>query len=238
MLEKLRTYNAQIRAFKTKTPGTADSYKYYKRWKKTLDRTKTSLDYGLPWFTFQAIDLVASILKPGMRVFEFGGGGSSVFFLNRNCEVYTVEHNVQWFSDIEKYVQHGPHAASWHGYLIEPAPGNLAEKPAIGDPLHYHSKDADYASVNFKDYASRIDAFENSSFDLVLVDGRARPSCVYHAVSKIKSGGYLVLDNTERDYYLDYFNSHFAAGFTLQLDVFGPVPYIDWFHKTTVWKKN
>jgi hypothetical protein len=238
MLKTFKTYLAQVKAHKHLTPATVDSLRYYKRWKRTMTHGKSSLDYRLPWFTFQAIDKTDAYLEPGMKIFEFGGGGSTLFFLDRGCEVHTVEHHAQWFADIEKFVNKEPYKDKWHGYLLEPASGNIVPNPSFADPTHYHSKDADYQEVNFKAYASRIDTFANEHFDLVLVDGRVRPACVYHAVSKIKKGGYLVVDNTEREYYTDYFNRHFKQDFTLLLDVYGPVPYVDWFHKTTVWKKN
>lgn len=56
--------------------------------------------------------------------------------------------------------------------------------------------------MNFQRYASQIDKYPDQHFDLVIVDGRARPSCLMHGVPKVKVGGMLVLDNADRDYYL------------------------------------
>ena len=50
-------------------------------------------------------------------------------------------------------------------------------------------------------YASVIDRFPDGYFGLVFVDGRSRPSCVKHSIPKIKSGGFLILDDADRNYY-------------------------------------
>jgi predicted O-methyltransferase YrrM len=61
---------------------------------------------------------------------------------------------------------------------------------------------ADFKEFNFERYVKSIDTFENETFDMVVVDGRARPSCIKRAIPKIKSQGLLVLDNSDRKYYL------------------------------------
>lgn len=236
MLQKALTLYREIRRHKSLTADSSQSWKYYSRWKKTLIEGKSSLDFGLPWFTFQAIDYIDQHLPEGARVFEFGGGGSTVFFQKKKCHVYTVEHHKEWFENISKSFQSTTPA--WNGYLIEAEQGDLVAAPEIENPLHYTSDDEGYKTKNFKSYATKIDGFENGFFDLVLVDGRSRPSCVYHSIDKIKKGGYLVIDNSERDYYNAYFNANFASQFEKELDVFGPVPYITWFHKTTIYRKK
>ena len=50
-------------------------------------------------------------------------------------------------------------------------------------------------------YNQVIETFKDDYFDLILVDGRDRVKCVESSISKLKSGGWLVLDNSERVYY-------------------------------------
>ena len=69
------------------------------------------------------------------------------------------------------------------------------------DPLLYQSGGEQYRGVDFKDYVSQIDACDGASFDLVVVDGRARPSCIMHSAGKVKVGGILLLDDADRPYY-------------------------------------
>jgi precorrin-6B methylase 2 len=216
----------------------ASFWKYYKPWKRTLDRSKTSLYYRLPWITFPAITFLEQELKKEDHVFEFGGGGSSLFFLEKGCRVTTVEHHETWFREISAHIAKMGFKDLWQGHFVTPEQNvhTLPQDPS--DPLAYYSAHNDHAKDTFKAYASRIDEEADKSLDVVLVDGRVRPSCILHAVPKIKAGGLLVIDNTERDYYSEYFLKHLASRFTLEMDGFGPVPYITWFNKTTIWRKK
>jgi predicted O-methyltransferase YrrM len=84
--------------------------------------------------------------------------------------------------------------------LIEPEPDPMITLKSHELPENY--KSADFNSHSFKAYVKAIDIYPDNYFDLVVIDGRARPSCIKHAVPKIKRGGVLVLDNSDRDYYL------------------------------------
>lgn len=54
---------------------------------------------------------------------------------------------------------------------------------------------------NLDDYAD-VSILKDSYFDIVLVDGRNRGNCLLNSIPKLKQGGVLILDNSER--YLDY----------------------------------
>ena len=51
---------------------------------------------GLPWFTFSAIEFLETWIKPHHEVFEYGCGGSTLFFAQRANSVASVEHNGIW----------------------------------------------------------------------------------------------------------------------------------------------
>src|SRR5262245_30740131 len=57
---------------------------------------KSALERGLPWMSWQAIDYLEIAIRPGMRVFEWGGGGSTIFFAEHGCHVTTVESSGVW----------------------------------------------------------------------------------------------------------------------------------------------
>lgn len=52
-----------------------DGIRYLVNW---LDR-KSPLAQGLPWFSYPSIDFLDSYVKPDMRVFEWGVGGSNLW---------------------------------------------------------------------------------------------------------------------------------------------------------------
>jgi len=94
------------------------------------------------------------------------------------------------------------------------APEVLAQPEQIHDPADphlYQSDDEGFRGCSFRQYASQIDAYPDEHFDILLVDGRARPSCIAHGAAKVKVGGLLVLDNADRAYYLDKTGEHLGC---------------------------
>jgi hypothetical protein len=155
------------------------------------------LEAPSPWMTFDAIEVLAASLRPGMRVFEYGSGGSTLFWAKMGADVVSIEHDPLWFGTVQKRLS-GLRGVDYR--LVEPEPGKLGDDP--GDPGAYTSDDDRYKESNFRRYVMQIDQFPENTFDLVSIDGRARPSCIVHAAPKVKPGGLLVLDNAERAYYL------------------------------------
>lgn len=219
------------------TGAPVSGVKYFSRWKNSLKEGASSVRDEQPWITFPVIDKLDAILTKSSCVFEYGGGGSTLFFANRVKEVITVEHNKEWYAILTKIVK-DKSIANWNGNLIEAGTGDLFPQADKANPDHYSSGDQPSKGKNYADYVKCIDKYEDNSFDLVSVDGRSRPSCIKHAIPKIKKGGYLLLDNSDRSYYLSFFKEQLKKEFTVIIDEMGPSPYSKYFTKTSIWKKN
>lgn len=154
------------------------------------------LDTGTPWIAFDAIEYLARVVRPGMAVFEYGSGGSTLFWLRRGARVVSVEHDPAWYAAVRRKVR----PSDPLDYRLVP-PVRVGGQLDIADPAHYASDDPLFAGHSFREYVRQIDAFPDESFDVVLVDGRARPACVAHSACKVRRGGLLVLDNADRAYY-------------------------------------
>lgn len=57
---------------------------------------------AIPWLTYPTIDLLSSRIHKKMRVFEYGCGNSTLWWARHVREVYSVEHNQEWFEKIKK----------------------------------------------------------------------------------------------------------------------------------------
>lgn len=129
-----------------------------------------------PWLAPEAIlamdSFLASCDKP--CVFEWGAGGSSLWFAERAARLISIEHDHIWY---EKTQRELTKRALTHVKLIE-RPESFCYAKEI---------------VEYTEYVS------DPLFDLVLVDGIQRNACVLAAVDGLKAGGWLVLDNTERE---------------------------------------
>lgn len=74
------------------------------KWLANRLHKKTPIELGQPWFSYRAIERLRSVLMPGMQVFEWGGGGSTVFFASHGCQVTTVETDSGWADLIGKRI--------------------------------------------------------------------------------------------------------------------------------------
>jgi hypothetical protein len=184
------------------------------------------LEDELPWVTYRAIDWLSHHLTYDMILFEWGSGGSTAFFSRRVKRVITIEHDPIWYQDVAN-------ALEKRGYknislrLVEPVTAKNT------DPW-YTSTDAHNIGKSFESYIKAIDEYPDSFFDVVVVDGRARPGCIRQALAKVKHGGYLVLDNSDR--------AEYASGQALLVNwknnlFFGPGPYADFPTGTTIWQR-
>jgi hypothetical protein len=54
---------------------------------------------------------------------------------------------------------------------------------------------------DYVNYYMTVDSISDNSLDFLLVDGRARPECLYYALPKMKKNGLVILDNSEREHY-------------------------------------
>ncbi|MDZ4716524.1 MAG: hypothetical protein SH819_13755 [Cytophagales bacterium] len=177
----------------------------YREWNEILKSQMTPLELEMPWITLIARDYLSHFLekrpKESVRVFEYGSGGSSLFFIRRAANVVSVEHDRLWFDKVKNHVaKMDEPGLSIH--LIEPEYGGGDNVGDPSDPYAYATEDERLSKYSFRSYASFIDRFPDENFDVVLVDGRSRPACLYHSAGKVKRGGLLVLDNAERKYYL------------------------------------
>lgn len=176
------------------------------------------LNAPCPWLTFDAILALRQRMRPAMRVFEYGSGGSTLFWLAHGAaQVVSVEHDPAWYRVVAARVQGKP-AVDLR--LVLPEAAAQTDDPFDpADPARYFSDDENFRKCTFRTYASQIDEFPDGYFDILLVDGRARPACIAHGAVKVKPGGLLILDNAERSYYfsktekdLQSFEKEFFAG--------------------------
>lgn len=209
--------------------------KYYPKWKRCLRPGTSSLDGRIPWLNFPAIDFLQRHLKTTDTIFEYGGGGSTLFFLDRVDKVITIEHSTEWFNQINKKLTDGE-KKRWEGCLIFPQPGLDPKLADPSDPEQYSTADEDLNGCIFKNYVASIDRFEDNSLDLVLIDGRSRPSCIRHAVKKVKPNGLLVLDNADRTYYMEKTVDNLKQYRLLQ-NLIAPTPFVPHFTQTNIYKR-
>ena len=208
--------------------------RHYPAWREHLQPDKNSVDGRTPWMSFSAIEMLKKITRPDMRVFEYGSGGSTMFWLSRVQEVISVEHDLTWFMNMKNKLSLESRQNVKY-ILAEPLPDPAFPVKKFENPDDFISGDPAYTGKNFENYARSIDPYQNEYFDIIIVDGRARPSCIQQSLPKLKRNGWLVIDNTERKYYTAPFSFDRKSW---KISTFaGPVPYMRDFSETTILKK-
>lgn len=173
----------------------------------------------IPWVVFEAADWLRDTIKPGWRVFEWGSGGSTTFFLSNQCWLTTVEHDDSWASRVSAGASRL--RDRWALCVVHPVASALPMAKSIRAP------------GCFEAYAKAIED-KKDDLDLVFVDGRARNRCAEIAAPRIKPGGWLMLDNSDRADYKPVFD---LLKDWHRVDFFGHGPLSDIQWGTTCWRK-
>jgi len=199
-------------------------------WIKSRQFGRDSLTEKTPLISFRAREWLDGNLKPDMAVFEYGSGGSTVFIAQRVRKIISVEHKRDWYQRASRFL--AAQGISNCEYLLC-EPENLSSGTSVR--YSYQSYTSFKAEgFGFRAYVKSIEKYPDKSFDLVFIDGRARASCIFHALPKIKPGGYLLLDNAEREIYQDTISSLLHP--YERIDFYGVGPFSTRASKTSAWR--
>jgi hypothetical protein len=203
--------------------------KHALRWWRSLQG-----DYFLrakqPWLVFDAVDFLKACDLCGKQVFEYGSGGSTLFWITRGATVVSVEHDPIWYLTLSSYLSGAP-GVDYRLIVPEHRDVDWRQNRDPANPFHYTTGDESFENHSFHSYVCQIDAFPAHHFDLVLIDGRARPACIVHSADKVRAGGLLVLDNAERDYYFAQTEQYLSRYKKKEYVGVGPL-------NTSFWKTN
>ena len=200
-----------------------------------MSRGENSLvDEGVPWINFAARDALERALGKSDKVFEFGSGGSTVFFARRVGELTSIEYDPGWYETIRLTLERLD-SRNWT-YKLKPA---TRESQAARDSARqvYISDVPGFEEMSFAAFASSIDEYPDAYFDWVLIDGRVRVGCFLHAHRKLRIGGHLVLDDAQRDRYRAVHAATQAANWPVRR-YHGPGPKSNSFWETAIWTKT
>jgi len=145
----------------------------------------------IPGLNQDVILALEKLLNKKSKVFEFGTGGSTVWLAKRVGELVSVEYDPKWFKVLcdgvnmdfggtPKHVKLNLKSGTQHNLWII----SETTRQRIG-----------------MDFIESITPYPDDYFDVVLVDGRARVSCMLNARRKVKPGGTIILDDSQRAHY-------------------------------------
>lgn len=135
-----------------------------------------------PWWPYPAIERIESIIGPSSVVLEYGTGASTLWMAKRVARIYGIEGSPYWLERVK----------------------NLAAKRGLANVSLFLRDSSRYPetgarSAQFNEEFAGLDGIEETSFDFIVVDGAARWLCIEKALPRLKSGGYLYLDDSDAD---------------------------------------
>jgi predicted O-methyltransferase YrrM len=134
-----------------------------------------------PWISQQAIHFCEKYLTKDQIGLEWGSGRSTAWFGKRLKMLLSIEFDILWHSKVVNILQ-------------EQGIKNVECRYIKLDHSLNQPTYPNYEQV--PDYVSVVDEFEDNLLDFVVVDGHYRQACILAVLPKIKSGGLLLVDNT------------------------------------------
>jgi predicted O-methyltransferase YrrM len=132
-----------------------------------------------PWITQEAVRFCEANLKRDEIALEWGSGRSTVWFSERVGRLLSIESDSGWHGKVVEKIKR-KHNVECRLIPLEHLPNQHIQD---GGPLPA--------------YAAVAGEFSDNSLDFVVVDGHYRLECIKEVLPKIKSGGLLLVDNTD-----------------------------------------
>ncbi|EKO38919.1 MAG: hypothetical protein B193_2371 [Solidesulfovibrio magneticus str. Maddingley MBC34] len=162
---------------------------------------RMAADPCYPWINAGAVRFLSRSLNRRMTGFEWGGGRSTAFLASRVLHLVSVEHSPKWRRrTLALLARHC--LANVDCRFLPPGddPGRPEARPEPWRCLNHVHRMPEYAA-----YSDAILDYPEESFDFVSIDGRARVECAFNAASRLRPGGFLLLDNSEWEKYAPIF---------------------------------
>ena len=236
ILTQPKEWMAFRRAAKARGYSAIEHRRWFDAWAGSTRDGASPIGDEQPWMTFAAAEFLSGWLKKDTSVFEWGSGGSTIFFAKHAGRVTAIEHEEAWAAQVRAAMAERKITNAQVEHL-PPEPDAVATTWDAADPDVFPSGGAAFRGQSFQRYVTFIDQFPDASFDLVVVDGRSRPACLQRGMAKVKSGGLLLLDNAERRHYQRARALLDPARWEL-LDFSGPGPYCAQFWQTIGWRRK
>jgi hypothetical protein len=168
--------------------------------------------------TKNELDHLYSFINKDSIVLEIGSGYSTLELSKRAKFVVSIEHNDIWYNKIKEELKDIENVA----YCLRRPNKHFNEG----------GEDGDWGS--FKDYLNLVSSYPYNSFDIVIIDGRARVECAYIGYKYYPKATYFLHDYQKPE---DYNGGRsWRKGYERVLDIFTLIEKVDSLAKFEVKK--
>ena len=206
----------RYRAYRTESTSENFSFSLFLRiWLSDRLFKLSPMKASLPWMPYSTIIKLHSVISKDFNILETGSGGSSLFFLQRCKTLTSLEHDKKWILELENKISVPKFKSRWSLIL----------------------RDLTTEALNQSPYLDYIKNQKEEAFDLISIDGRLRSESLKIASSKVKRGGFILLDNSDRYQYqkgVEFLNE---LGWNRK-DYEGICYGVEFDSKSTIWQRN
>lgn len=198
--------NSKFRASRVVTDKNWFNWKY---WRYRILRPLIKMRYAAfrkkhypsPWLTPASILFFDAWLTTEKVGAEFGSGISTLFFAKRSKHVVSIEHYQPWYDKVvDLFKEEGRTNITYKFVPKEASMDTVIKDSSIFGKYNFFELEKTIR-WDYQAYFQALSEYDDAYFDYILVDGRARPECLVHALDKLKSNGLMILDNSERARY-------------------------------------
>ena len=156
------------------------------------------------------IDLIQSYLSDKKIMLEYGCGGSTTIFPRYVKKYYSIEHNLDWFWNVQQEI-YNDKLDNVEIHLCDIPKGVPTKREEFweryDDNILYASEHLDTNIPSFEDcvypkdkyvwneYIDYVDKLNVKLFDVILIDGRARTDCAYKVLNYIDKGSIVFIND-------------------------------------------
>jgi predicted O-methyltransferase YrrM len=130
-----------------------------------------------PWWSKEAVLICDKLVKGTDVIIEFGSGRSTMWLAKKCKHITSIEHHTDWYNIVNKQITEAK-LLSKINLILAPI------KPDL--------------TIEDQPYLIPVKDIDESTVDIVLVDGKFRAQAALLSLPKIKSGGILILDDVHR----------------------------------------
>lgn len=151
---------------------------------KVVDSIHRRFHPDNPWITHQSVKYLENLLNDKQHIgLEWGSGKSTLWFSHFCKELHSIEYDKQWYEVVLTILKKN----------------NVNNTTLLYIPLEHSKSEPTYPTYEkLPEYVRKIEDYTDNYFSFILVDGHYRQACVIASDKKLKSGGYLIIDNYNR----------------------------------------
>ena len=108
------------RLFRYRNLNSPGCYLHDVGWFKSVENNKPIdlLGNSIPWIAYPALEFIQARIKPGINIFEYGSGHSTIYWAKKGANVVSVEHDKLWYEKVKREMSAYENAKVYYHELV------------------------------------------------------------------------------------------------------------------------